>query len=401
MAEINVATAYSLASTAEAAAEEICSMLAPRLKGDISLLTVFATEALAHDGIAGALTARFPGVPIFGGTTCRGVITEAGVHIGRPGAVGVLALSDAQGAFSSGRAEIRDDARSAAREALEAALTRAGRAYKSPALIWTCQPPGVEEQVLKGFEDVVGPDCPIMGGSSADEAIAGRWCQFSNEGVEENAVTVAVLFPSASIGLAFKSGYAPTECRGMVTKSSARRLIEIEGVPAARKYANWTGSRIDPNSPGVILQQSTFAPLARRVGAYAGVDEYLLSHPATVEPDGSLTLFTEINEGEVLHVMSGARESLIERAGRVVRDARSFLPAPESAVSGGLMIYCAGCMLAISDDLDAVAENIKAAFGEAPFLVAFTFGEQGALISSGNRHGNLMIATTVLSRCKT
>ena len=64
--------------------------------------------------------------------------------------------------------------------------------------------------------------------------------------------------------------------------------------------------------------------------------------------------------------MSGGRESLIERAGRVVRDARSALPAPQSAISGGLMIYCAGCMLAISDDLDAVAAGIKAAFGEAP-----------------------------------
>jgi hypothetical protein len=401
MAEVNVATAYSLAATGEMAAEEICSILASRLKGEISLLTVFATESLAHDGIVDALSSRLPGVPIFGGTTCRGVITEDGVHIGRPGAVGVLALSDSQGAYSSGSAKIRDDARSTAREALEAALERAGRAYESPALIWTCQPPGMEEQVLAGFEDVVGPDCPIMGGSSADEAIAGRWRQFSSHGVGENVVTVAVLFPSAPIGLAFKSGYAPTKSCGIVTKSSARRLIEIDGLSAARKYADWTGDRIDPSAPGVILQQSTFAPLARRVGTYAGVDEYLLSHPATIESDGAITLFTEINEGEVLHVMSGGRESLIERAGRVVKDARGSLPAPGSAISGGLIIYCAGCMLASSDDLDAVAAGIKAAFGEAPFLVAFTFGEQGALISSGNRHGNLMIATTVFARCKT
>lgn len=284
--------------------------------------------------------------------------------------------------------------------ALEAALERAGRSYEAPALIWTCQPPGTEEQVLAGFKDVVGPDCPIMGGSSADEAIAGRWRQFSSHGVEADAVSVAVLFPSAPIGLAFKSGYAPTQACGTVTKSSPRRVIEIDGLSAARKYADWT-STINPGAPGVILQQSTFAPLARRVGTYAGVDEYLLSHPATVEPDGAITLFTEIHEGEVLHVMSGGRESLIERAGRVVKDARNSLPAPGDAVSGGLMIYCAGCMLAITDDLDAVAAGVKAAFGQAPFLVAFTFGEQGALISSGNRHGNLMIATTVFARCKT
>ena len=68
MAEISVASAYSLAATAEMAAEEIRSILASRVKGEISLLTVFATEVLAHDGIVDALSSRFPGVPIFGGS---------------------------------------------------------------------------------------------------------------------------------------------------------------------------------------------------------------------------------------------------------------------------------------------------------------------------------------------
>jgi hypothetical protein len=397
MTNINMASAFSLAETADAVVDDIALSLSRSRCLRPDLITLFATESLAGAEIASKLAARFPGVPIFGGTSCKGVITDAGAHIGDPHAAGVLAISDPQGAYAVGSAQIGGDPRAAAREALEIALEKAGRRYETPAQIWTCQPPGVEEKVLAGFADVVGLSCPTIGGSSADENITGRWRQFSSDGVLEDAVVVAVLFPSAPIGLAFKSGYAPTEHCGVVTRSAGRQLMEIDGRPAAQVYAQWTGNVIDPASAGMILQQSTPFPLARRVGAFAGVDEFLLSHPATVEPDASMTLFTDVSEGEVLRLMTGSRESLIKRAGQVIKDAYLALPDPDSKIAGGLVIYCAGCMLAVSDELDAIATSMKTAFGGAPFLAPFTFGEQGALVSSGNRHGNLMIAATALS----
>ncbi len=395
MSNIRTASAFSLAATNDGAAAEIFDSLSRGCSGPPSLLILFATQSLAQEGIASKIAACFPGVPIFGGTSCRGVITDAGIHLGQPHAVGALAIWDASGAYASASAPIGDDPRAAAGLALSTALERAGRSYETPAQIWTCQPPGCEEEILAGFADIVGPRCPIIGGSSADENIEGGWRQFSHEGVLRDCVVVAVLFPSAPLGLAFKSGYAPTECTGVATKCDSHRLIEIDGRPAARVYSEWTKGGIDPAVPGNILQPSTPSPLARRVGAYAGVDEFLLSHPATVEPDGALTLFTSIAEGDVLYVMSGSRESLIERGGQVIRDAQASLPT-QTQVSGGFVIYCGGCMLAVSDELAAVAEGMRGAFYGAPFLAAFTFGEQGALVSAGNRHGNLMIAASVL-----
>lgn len=397
MTAIHMTSAHSVANSVDLAIDEIAQRLAQSACARPHLLTVFATEALAQAGAIAKLTQRFPGVPVFGGTSCRGVITDAGVHIGAPHAIGVLAISDEGGAYATGSAPIGDDPRSAARDALERALAKAGRPFEIPAQIWTCQPPGCEEKVLAGYADIVGMGCPIIGGSSADETIGGQWRQFSEEGLLENSVVVAVLFPTQPVGLAFKSGYAPTEYSGVVTRSAGRRVSEIDGQPAAKVYAKWTGDIIDPNVAGMILQQSTAYPLARRVGAFAGVDEFLLSHPATVEPDASMTLFTDVCEGETLRLMNGSRNSLIERAGEVIKDAKLALPEPDRAIAGGLVIYCGGCMLSVADELEAVASSMKTAFGEAAFLAPFTFGEQGALVSSGNRHGNLMIAATVLS----
>ncbi len=382
-----LATATSLDGDPGAAAVEIAGQLEAALPGAPHLVVLFTTEAMSP--AASALAARLPGSALFGGTTCRGVITETGIHLGET-VTAALALHDPDGAYAAAAAAIGTDAHSAARQALEAALEVAGRPYESPGLIWTCQPPGTEEAVLTGYADVVGPACPIMGGSSADEAIAGNWSQFSQAGEHTDCVSTAALFPSRPPGLAFASGYAPTGVSGRATRTQGRRLLEIDGRPAATVYAEWTGGLIDPARPGPVLQQSTPAPIARKVGAYAGIDEYLLSHPAAIEADGALVLFTDIADGEMLYGMRGDLESLIARAGRVAAEACAATEAPGTL--GGLVIYCGGCMLAVSDRLGEVANGLRAAFGEAPFLTAFTFGEQGALVSSGNRHGNLMIA---------
>lgn len=52
-------------------------------------------------------------------------------------------------------------------------------------------------------------------------------------------------------------------------------------------------------------------------------------------------------------------------------------------------------MLSVRDDMDRVVAGVNAALGGAPFIGAFTFGEQGPLIDAGNRHGNLMISCVV------
>lgn len=64
-------------------------------------------------------------------------------------------------------------------------------------------------------------------------------------------------------------------------------------------------------------------------------------------------------------------------------------------VAGGLVIYCAGCRLAVGDELDAVRQQLNEAFDGAPNVAAFTFGEQGCLLGGENHHDNLMISAAV------
>lgn len=108
-----------------------------------------------------------------------------------------------------------------------------------------------------------------------------------------------------------------------------------------------------------------------------------------------MDLFASVREGERLTLMRGTQDSLVDRAGRVAALARTGAGGEDQPVAGALMMYCGGCMLSVQSRISDVVSGVNAALEGAPFLGAFTFGEQGALVRAGNRHGNLMISCIV------
>ena len=394
---MRIASSFSVEAPAKGAADSAIADLLDRLGAQPDLLVVYATEHHAAPELIQALRAAAPAAQVIGGTSCGGVMTEAGFHTGPHGALGLLGISDDAGAYGVGAMALGDDPASAAAAAIEQAVAAAGRDYEAPVLVWCSQPPGSEEAVIAGIQSFVGPGTPIVGGSSADEMIAGRWRQFSTDGVLDDHVVVAALFPSAAHGVAFQSGYAPTEHVGVVTRASARHVIEIDGEPAAAVYSRWTDGAVSADEAGMILAKSTPTPLGRIAGEKDKVPMFVLSHPALMGTGGDLSLFTDIAEGDRIHLMRGSPESLVRRAAVVVRDAcaNGGWRGPEAI--GGLVIYCGGCMLHVRDRMPEVAAQVIQVTGGKPFLGAFTFGEQGCVVDR-NMHGNLMISAIAFGK---
>ena len=386
------ASAFSLLADTPAAASASVTALLDKLGDAPDLLLVYATETHATDALIATLRDRVPGTPILGSTSCGGVMTEAGFHAGQDGAIGMLGVSDPGGAYGVGSAALADDPFAAGAEAIQQALVASGRDFESPKIVWCCLPPGREEAVLAGIESVIGPHTPIIGGSSADEKIAGQWREFSTDGVLAGHVVVAALFPTIPHGAAFQSGYAPTVRTGAVTRAEGRQVLEIDGRPASEVYSDWTDGDVPVAPTGMILAKSTPTPLGRLAGMVDDVPMFVLSHPAMIGLDGDLSLFTDITEGDQVVMMRGSPESLVKRAATVVNDACGAGGWAREATRGGMVIYCGGCMLHVRDRMNEVAAQVNEAMAGAPFLGAFTFGEQGAIVDSANRHGNLMVS---------
>ncbi|MGR3571849.1 FIST signal transduction protein [Brevirhabdus sp.] len=346
--------------------------------------------------------ATSPGA-LHGASSCRGVMSGRGALTEAAVSAGAFCIDDPLGDYGTALCAISADcpAAQAAASALNRALVAAGRVGEAPDLIWLSPTPGQEEQVLAGIESVVGPGVPVVGGSAADNTVAGGWQIFDAAQCATEGVLVSVLFPSGTISLAYQNGYAPAGPRGVATQVEGRRLVRIDDRPAAQVYDEWSGVGIlndGASAQSNILAASTLRPLGRPVAADDRSDTYLLAHPSTVHPDGAIELFADVHEGEVLVQMQGDLDGLASRAGRVADLARTAADLRPQDIAGALMVYCGGCMLATQDRMDSVVSGIAVALPQVPFLGIFTFGEQGNIMGVGNRHGNLMISCVLFSK---
>ena len=359
---------------------------------------VLVQSAVRHDAATLRRTlASTDARMLHGASSCLGVMSQAGVHA--DGSLGLFGVRDPDGGYGTGIASLGADPSAAAAEALQRAIDAAGRQGEVPALVWLTASPGHEERCIAGIEAVLGRGVPIVGGSAADDAVAGGWYLLTRDVSEASAVVVTAMFPSTAVASAFQSGYAPTEHTGKVTRADGRTLIEIDGRPAALVYNEWTGGAIAAALPagGNVLSDSSLFPIGRRVGEAGGAAYYRLAHPAAVTEDGAIALFADIAAGDELVLMRGTGEALRSRAGRVAADALAVGHLRPGDVAGALVIFCAGCMLTIRDHLGDVVDGLRASLGGAPFLGCFTFGEQGCFLGGENRHGNLMVSVTVFA----
>lgn len=332
---------------------------------------------------------------LHGGSSCLGVMGPSGVDITGNG-LGAFAIWDSAGSYGTCSADLGEDARTAAHDAVMTALERAGRPGEIPELVWLTVAPGREEDVLAGLRDAVGSETLIVGGSSADNDVSGCWSQFSTEEVHGDGLVVTVLFPSRQVASSYQSGYAPTGANGLVTRVSGRRVYEIDDRKAVEVLNEWSSGAIAMagDGPRSILAEATLWPLGRVTRQVAGVPFHLLAHPAIAHPDGAVDLFAAVAEGDQLWQMQGTADSLVARAGRVAARAKTDVGG---AVAGALVVYCGGCMLAVRDRMDEVSAGIQAELGNLPWLGLFSFGEQGVPDGDGPKHGNLMISCTMFS----
>ena len=382
---------------------------------DPDLLIVYCSADCDLEDITRKLRSNTPQLALHGGTSCMGAMTQFGLASQEGSGLAMMGIADPLGSYGVGAAPIGDDPVQAAQAAITLALEHADCPGEVPAMVWLTSAPGCEELLISGIGDVLGEDVPIAGGSSADNTVSGEWKQFAGDSVYDNAVVVTALFPSTEVMFAFHSGYEPTEAKGIITKAggyeattnkgiateaSQRTLIEINCRPAATVYNEWVDGAISEQCEqgGSILALTTLHPLGRVAGYIGDVPYYQLSHPDSVNPEGAITMFSDINSGDEVVLMHGTIDSLITRAGRVATSAMETSLADSREIAGALVVYCAGCMLTVQERLDEVVDSFREALPDTPFLGTFTFGEQGCFLSGENRHGNLMISVLLFTK---
>ncbi len=396
---MKIATAWTTESSFNAIKETYENLLKQLGAAPNYLVVSFSVDYDPHL-ILKVVDELSPGVPVQGASSCSGAMTQDGFHGENGCGLSFFGVLDPEGYYGVGVSVLGDHPEKDAEHAIKQALEKAGCIGEAPAMIWLTAAPGCEEKIMKGIAKVVGEGVPITGGSSADNTVTGEWKLFNDTGVYDQAVIIGVIFPSTEVMSAFHSGYEPTDRVGRVTQSSGRVLSEIDHRPAAEVYNEWTKGLISDSlaGGGSILAATSLNPLGRVAGHIGDIPYYQLTHPNTVEPGGSLTLFTDMNVNDEIVLMKGSEDSLVSRAARVAVSSRELHTVKAEDISGALIIYCAGCMLTVKDRMDEVVDSLKKALPGTPFMGSFTFGEQGCFVGGENRHGNLMISIMLFGR---
>jgi hypothetical protein len=388
---LNFLTAHSLADTTLLAARQISERLLAQSPHSPSLLLVYFTQA--HDAavLRRALKSHFPDCRLIGCSSCGGIMTQAGHHARQGWSLAVAALYDDKGAYGvAGQAGETLDVR----QLLRSAIADGGRPGELPPLILLHTSPGLEEVMLAGIEAEFGTTVPVVGGSAADDGVTGEWQLCWDEGESQQGAVLAVLYPDCQLAFQFHSGYVPTERHGTITALDGREVLTIDHEPAARVYARWTERKM-PWRVGPILKEATLSPLARQVGTLDDMPYYKLSHPEAVTEREGLRLFTETRLGERLQLMYSSQEGLLQRSLNAVRIEPEYGMAGGLQPFGALVVFCAGCRLALGEGLNDVVDQFRSQLGEIPFITPFTFGEQGRLPHGELAHGNLMVSSVI------
>jgi hypothetical protein len=396
---MKTASSFNTSSDTVKALEDAYADLENKLDGSPTWMAVHGTHQHSGEVITTTLQTLAPGVPFQGGTSCMGIMTEVGFHSDNGVSLGLFGIQDTEGVYGVGYADVKTHSQRAGYEAIKNALQNAGK-KTPPSLVWITCAPGDEEGIIAGIEEgLSGVNTPIIGGSSADNAVEGKWYQITNGQVLHDGVVVTAMYPSRPIRNAFDNSYNPTQHKGIITRVSGRTIYEIDHRPAADVYNEWTNGLItDYLDGGNILAASTLHPLGRTTVWTQGATFYRLSHPNAALENRALSLFTKAERGEEIVLMESSSKNLVYRVDRITSKALSGISHLDKQVAGALIIYCAGCMLAVQDQMQEVALQFSSALKGQPFLGLYTFGEQGCALLGENTHANLMMSIIVFER---
>ena len=258
----------------------------------------------------------------------------------------------------------------------------------APAYFYMVASPGEEEDYLKGIEDVIGR-VPVFGGSSADNTVEGKWSIYTNDTVFNDGVAVAFFYTNKPMANVFTGEYHETTNSGVITKVEGKRtLVEIDGTPAIKKYATWTGNKMKDLQGDNLLVTTITQPLGvkDRLG-----DLIAIRHPMYGNEDNSMNIGANLAVNTAIIQMEASVDELIDSTGKTLKEVNKELPTDAGAY---LLVHCGGRRLGIGDRIDEVAKQLKQEAKGVPFIAVFTFGEYGVKDHGANTTGGLMLSFT-------
>ena len=250
--------------------------------------------------------------------------------------------------------------------------------------------PAEEESYISGIQDVIGP-VPVFGGSAADNTVEGKWSIICDDKIFADGCAIALFASKAPMINLYTGQFHESENFGVMTKVvNDRCLVEIDGVPALKKYCEWTGKSEESCAGGNLLVETIFKPLgvkdiAGRVTA--------IRHPMAANDDLSMNIGARLIEKTAVIQMELTPDEMVAANPKTIEEVDAQLAGGADSF---FLVHCGGRRLGLQlEDKEAeIYPAVKAVTGDREFLMVFTFGEYGTAEHSANTVGGLSLSFT-------
>ncbi len=382
---------YSVAEEGFLSGSETAKMAVEGTKAKVGLL--FTSCVLDQKKIVEGIQSVTK-IPFIGCTSSAAIVVPEKGYIDHAGGYSGMLSFEGDDLIVGVAGSVRnEEPREVGKRIAREAIKNAG-VSKIPSYFCMIASPKEEEEYLKGIQDVIGR-VPMFGGSAADNEVAGKWSILCNDQVFDDGCAVAFFFANNEVCNVYTGDYEETTNVGVITKvDGKRKLVEIDGVPALKKYAKWTGKTLKSLKGSNLLVETITAPLG--VKDVLG-DVTAVRHPMNGNDDLSMDIGANLEVGTAVIQLKGSVDQLISSAKRAVEEVNRRMKKEPVAY---YFIYCGGRRLgcALEKREKELYDAIKDVVGNRPFLMGFTFGEYGSNNHSANTTGGLSISFTGFSK---
>jgi hypothetical protein len=331
MADIRMRTARTHVPEPEAAAEELLRQLGGAVP---RLVTLFASRERDQGALNRAVRARLPSGTRLLGATTSGELDNGGFH------KGAVVLGALWGDFEVGLglgSGLSVDAERAGEEAMRRACDALGTRPESLDMrrhVGLVLDDGHRYRKAELLDGMLARNRTLLlvgGGASDPDLVRGAPLLHVDGEVVADGALLALFRTEAPWAALRTHWYWPTGQTLRITRvdPTRTRALEIDGKPAARRYAELLGVSVDELEFGKPRGFAT-RPTATRVGT-----EYFLRAPWRVEPDGSILFTHRLTEGDPLELM---------RLGDMVERTRGFfledVPRRVAHPQAALLFHC-------------------------------------------------------------
>jgi hypothetical protein len=224
--------------------------------------------------------------------------------------------------------------------------------------------------ILKGLQQALGPQMPIVGGTAGDQYRFQKTYQFFRNQVLTDAVPILLFSGDIAFSHGIACGWTPIGKKSIVTKSVGTTLYEIDGKPALEFYRRYLGDR-PPTAENPLAVYTADSPL------------YYMRVPNSFDREtGAIYFLGDVPEQSTVQITDINRDDVINAAKTSFSNALAHYPGAKPQAA--LLFSCCCRRWLLGTRAKEEYQLVKDAFADVlPTCGFYTYGEFAPLEPQG------------------